>query len=135
MPYVARRLLKMGNMIVDIKPCKENRDKTIFVFEDTEKLQSDLILAVSHDIKMIELTEEEIKKDIKEDKTMAKTVKKVSFTKGLISREGSDLIIIEIGKDDTKTYNLNKIIDDFVGQEGVSITISIDDDIPADEDN
>ena len=48
-PYVARRLLKMGNVIIDIKPCKENRDKTIFVFEDTEKLQSDLLIATSHD--------------------------------------------------------------------------------------
>ena len=39
----------MGNVIIDIKPCKENRDKTIFVFEDTEKLQSDLLIATSHD--------------------------------------------------------------------------------------
>ena len=47
-PYVARKLLKMGNVIIDIKPCKENRDKTIFVFEDTEKLQADLLIATSH---------------------------------------------------------------------------------------
>lgn len=66
---------------------------------------------------------------------MAKTVKKVSFSKGLISREGSELMITEIGKDDTKTYNLNKVIDEFVGQEGVNLTISIDDDIPAEEDD
>ena len=66
---------------------------------------------------------------------MAKTVKKVSFSKGLISREGSELMITEIGKDDTKTYNLNKVIAEFVGQEGVSLTISIDDDIPAEEDD
>nr|DAL62629.1 MAG TPA_asm: YonK protein [Caudoviricetes sp.] len=66
---------------------------------------------------------------------MAKTVKKVSFSKGLISREGSELMITEIGKDETKTYNLNKVIDEFVGQEGVSLTISIDDDIPAEEDD
>ena len=43
---------------------------------------------------------------------MAKTVKKVSFSKGLISREGSELMITEIGKDETKTYNLNKVIDE-----------------------
>ena len=66
---------------------------------------------------------------------MAKTVKKVSFSKGLISREGSELMITEIGKDETKTYNLNKVIDEFIGQEGVSPTISIDDDIPAEEDD
>ena len=45
---------------------------------------------------------------------MAKTVKKVSFSKGLISREGSELMITEIGKDETKTYNLNKVIDEFI---------------------
>ena len=28
-PYVARRLLRMGNPICDIKPMKENKDKTI----------------------------------------------------------------------------------------------------------
>lgn len=48
-PYVARRLLKMGNVIVDIKPYKENRDKTIFVFQDTEKLQADLDRAALHE--------------------------------------------------------------------------------------
>ena len=39
----------MGNVIIDIKPCKENRDKTIFVFENTEKLQADLLIAANHD--------------------------------------------------------------------------------------
>ena len=116
----------MGNVIVDIKPRKEDKDKTIFVFEDTEKLQADLAIAIQH--YHGESTQ-------KGQIIMAKTVKKVSFSKGLISREGSELMITEIGKDDTKTYNLNKVIDEFVGQEGVSLTISIDDDIPAEEDD
>lgn len=47
-PYVARRLLKMGNAIIDIKPCKENKDKTIFVFESTEKLKKDMVSATQH---------------------------------------------------------------------------------------
>lgn len=47
-PYVARRLLKMGNPIVDIKPCKEDRNKTIFVFEVTEKFEKDLEVASKH---------------------------------------------------------------------------------------
>ena len=47
-PYVARRLLKMGNPIYDIKPQKENRDKTIFVFEITEKFENDMISATKH---------------------------------------------------------------------------------------
>lgn len=47
-PYVARRLLKMGNPIVDIKPCKEDRSKTIFVFEVTEKFRKDFEVASKH---------------------------------------------------------------------------------------
>lgn len=47
-PYVARRLLKMGNPIYDIKPQKENRDKTIFVFEITEKFKEDMASASRH---------------------------------------------------------------------------------------
>lgn len=47
-PYVARRLLRMGNPICDIKPAKENKDKTIFVFEITEKLQKDMASATQH---------------------------------------------------------------------------------------
>lgn len=47
-PYVARRLLRMGNPIVDIKPDKNNRDKTIFVFEITDKFSEDMINAIKH---------------------------------------------------------------------------------------
>nr|DAL75259.1 MAG TPA: hypothetical protein [Caudoviricetes sp.] len=38
----------MGDRIVDIKPSKENKEKTIFVFEDTEKLRSDMASAAMH---------------------------------------------------------------------------------------
>lgn len=47
-PYVARKLLHMGNPIIDIKPNKENRDKTIFVFENTSKLKNDMASASMH---------------------------------------------------------------------------------------
>jgi len=47
-PYVARRLLKMGNPIIDIKPDKENRLRTIFLFENTKKLQEDMAVASKH---------------------------------------------------------------------------------------
>lgn len=47
-PYVARRLLKMGNPIYDIKPNKINRDKTIFVFEITDKFKIDITSASKH---------------------------------------------------------------------------------------
>ena len=47
-PFVARKLLKMGNPIIDIKPCKENRDKTIFIFENTQKLKDCMASATRH---------------------------------------------------------------------------------------
>ena len=47
-PFVARNLLKMGNPIVDIKPDKNNKEKTIFVFENTEKLKKDMVGATQH---------------------------------------------------------------------------------------
>lgn len=47
-PYVARRLLHMGNPIIDIKPDKKNRDKTIFIFEITNKFKEDMAVASKH---------------------------------------------------------------------------------------
>lgn len=48
-PYVARRLLKMGNKVVDIKPYKGNRDKTVFVFEVDDKFIEDMAVATKHE--------------------------------------------------------------------------------------
>ena len=47
-PFVARNLLRMGNPIIDIKPDKNNKEKTIFVFEDTDKLKEDMVKATRH---------------------------------------------------------------------------------------
>jgi len=47
-PYVARRLLRMGNPIHDIKPDKTNKDKTIFIFEVTDKFNIDILVASKH---------------------------------------------------------------------------------------
>ena len=41
-PGIARRLLKLGNPIYDIKPKKEMPEASIFLFEETEKFQTDL---------------------------------------------------------------------------------------------
>ena len=41
-PTIARMLLQRGNMVVDIKPNKNNPSETVFVFEDTKKLRDDL---------------------------------------------------------------------------------------------
>lgn len=41
-PGIARRLLKAGNPIYDIKPKKEMPDASIFLFEATDKFKADL---------------------------------------------------------------------------------------------
>ena len=37
-PQIARYLLKKGYKIIDIKPSRENREKTLFVFEGSQNL-------------------------------------------------------------------------------------------------
>ena len=39
---IARKLLKQGFVVIDIKPNRENTDKSIFVFENTEDFQNAL---------------------------------------------------------------------------------------------
>lgn len=41
-PTMARKLLKQGNEIVDLKPKKENQKETIFIFKLTKKLLKDM---------------------------------------------------------------------------------------------
>lgn len=41
-PGIARRLLKLGNPIYDIKPKKEMPEASIFLFEETEKFKTDM---------------------------------------------------------------------------------------------
>ena len=36
---IARKLLKEGFVVIDIKPNRENTDKSIFVFENTEEFK------------------------------------------------------------------------------------------------
>lgn len=45
-PKIARQLLRLGNPIYDIKACKENTDRTIFIFEQTEKFIKDLATVI-----------------------------------------------------------------------------------------
>lgn len=42
-PGIARRLLKMGHPICDIKPKKENPDASIFIFAETEEFKRDFV--------------------------------------------------------------------------------------------
>ena len=62
---------------------------------------------------------------------MAKKSTKVAFSKASISFENGKYTITEINKDDSTDYNLSAVLDSFIGQEGVSLSISTDDDVPA----
>ena len=44
---MARKLLKMGFVVIDIKPNRENTDKSIFVFENTEEFKQALAQIVN----------------------------------------------------------------------------------------
>lgn len=50
-PLIARRLLKLGSRIVDIKPDKTDttHKKTIFIFEDDENFQKNMSIATRRD--------------------------------------------------------------------------------------
>ena len=39
---IARKLLKMGYVVIDIKPNRENTEKTIFFFENTDEFKNTL---------------------------------------------------------------------------------------------
>lgn len=62
---------------------------------------------------------------------MAKVTRTASFTKAVINKE--DMTITEYSKDETRVYSLEKLIEDWDGVEGISLTIKQDNDIPADE--
>ena len=59
--YIARRLLKMGNTIVDIKPDRNNALRTLFVFENTQKFRDDFATVLN---------------DIEDERTQAKNKEK-----------------------------------------------------------
>lgn len=62
---------------------------------------------------------------------MAKITKKYAFSKATISFENGKYTITEINKDDSTDYNLSAVLDSFVGLEGISLSIGVDDDVPA----
>ena len=62
---------------------------------------------------------------------MAKKSTKVAFSKATITFENGKYTITEITKDDSTDYNLSAVLDSFIGLEGVSLSIGIDDDVPA----
>ena len=62
---------------------------------------------------------------------MAKKSTKVAFSKATITFENGKYTITEIRKDDSTDYDLSAVLDSFIGQEGISLSIGVDDDVPA----
>ena len=62
---------------------------------------------------------------------MAKITKKYAFSKASIFFENGKYTITEINKDDSTDYDLSAVLDSFIGQEGISLSIGVDDDVPA----
>ena len=62
---------------------------------------------------------------------MAKKSTKVAFSKATITFENGKYTITEITKDDSTDYDLSAVLDSFIGQEGISFSIGVDDDVPA----
>ena len=62
---------------------------------------------------------------------MAKKITKVAFSKATITFENGKYTITEIGKDDSTDYDLSSVLDSFIGLDGISLSIGVDDDVPA----
>ena len=62
---------------------------------------------------------------------MAKKSTKVAFSKATITFENGKYTITEITKDDSTDYDLSAVLDSFIGQEDISLSISTDDHVPA----
>ena len=62
---------------------------------------------------------------------MAKKSIKVVFSKAMTTFENGKYTITEITKDNSTDYNLSAVLDSFIGREGISLSISVDDDVPA----
>lgn len=57
---------------------------------------------------------------------MAKIQRKFGFSNAVITKENNIYMITEYGKDETYTYNLSEVLDEFLDKDGVSLNIGID---------
>lgn len=65
---------------------------------------------------------------------MSKKTLKLSFSKASLSKDDKgNYMVEEVSKDDTKTYNLSKALDEFIGLDGLSISIGQDSILPSEE--
>lgn len=61
---------------------------------------------------------------------MAKKTTKVVFSKAEITFENGKYTITEVGKDESTDYDLTSVLDSFVGLDGVSLSIGVDNNVP-----
>ena len=65
---------------------------------------------------------------------MAKKSINFNFTNTELSKNGNDeFILTEVTKDDIKTFNLSKLLNDLAGNESVSITVKTVDELESEE--
>ena len=62
---------------------------------------------------------------------MAKTTKTTTFSKAVINTD--DMTITERIKDDTRVYSIEKLLSEWNGVDGISLTIKQDNDLPSEE--
>ncbi len=67
---------------------------------------------------------------------MAKKNISIKFSKAMLTKENGKFTITEFSKDDSKDYDLSAILDGLDGAEGLSVTITSEDEVkPINEDN
>ncbi len=57
---------------------------------------------------------------------MAKIQRKFGFSNAVITKENNVYMITEYEKDETHTYNLSEVLDEFLDKDGVSLNIGVD---------
>lgn len=62
---------------------------------------------------------------------MAKTVRKIDFSKAEIDKE--NMLIVEHLKDEDKCYSIDKLLSDWSGIKGLSISISQNEEVKPDK--
>jgi len=64
---------------------------------------------------------------------MAKENKSIQFSKAVITEENGEFIITEYQKEDTKVYNLNEKLREWLDIEGITLSLKKDKELPSEE--
>ena len=64
---------------------------------------------------------------------MAKENKSIQFSKAIITEEDGEFIITEYQKQDTKVYNLNEKLREWIDIEGITLSLKKDKELPSEE--